>query len=172
MRKFALGCLLFLAGIVCLAQQEQAGAFWQTRDSNYNVAISGGGGGGFQGPGDIASGAVFYGSCTVAYTAAYASGGGNACQLIDTATHTTTYTMTFLSTGFANFAGAAASSACATACSVNIIYDESGNAHNATASASSNVNFTFNALGTCGVAAFTGGSFFSEAASANLTPQP
>jgi hypothetical protein len=42
-RLLAFSCALLLAGIFCLSQQEHVGAFWQSRDSNYNIAISGGG---------------------------------------------------------------------------------------------------------------------------------
>lgn len=42
-RALALGYCLLLAGILCVAQQERVSAFWQSRDSNYNVLISGGG---------------------------------------------------------------------------------------------------------------------------------
>ena len=38
MRRFLLAWLLLLAGILCLSH---ADAFWQSRDSNYNVATSG-----------------------------------------------------------------------------------------------------------------------------------
>lgn len=31
---------LFLAGLICIAQQERVSAYWQSRDSNYNVAIA------------------------------------------------------------------------------------------------------------------------------------
>lgn len=35
--------MLILVGIIFIAQQERVSAFWQSRDSNYNVAISSGG---------------------------------------------------------------------------------------------------------------------------------
>lgn len=40
-RPLLIWCLL-LAGIFCIAHQERVSAFWQSRDSNYNIAISGG----------------------------------------------------------------------------------------------------------------------------------
>lgn len=43
-RRLLLVWALLLAGIFCLAQQPTK-AYWQSRDSNYNIAISGGGGG-------------------------------------------------------------------------------------------------------------------------------
>jgi hypothetical protein len=49
MRRFqpllVLWCLL-LVGIICIAQSERVSASWQSRDSNYNIAVSGGGGSG------------------------------------------------------------------------------------------------------------------------------
>jgi hypothetical protein len=110
----------------------------------------------FTGPGDQVGSASVYWSCTMAYTAAYASGLGNACDLSDTATGVTTYTMKFLSTGYADFAGAAASSACAVSCSVTKYYDQTGNGFDGgQVTLSRNPVLTFNALGTCATTTYT-----------------
>lgn len=132
------------------------------------------GGGGYQGPGDIISGAQGFWSCTVAYNAAYAAAGGNACLLVDAATHAISYTMTFLSTGYANFAGAAASSACTIACDVKEAYDQSGNANHMTNSSGSTfaIGMSFSVLGPCGVAVGTGGGSFLENTSLTNAAQP
>lgn len=42
--SFAVCWLLLLAGIVCLSFSERTSAYYQSRDSNYNVAIASGGG--------------------------------------------------------------------------------------------------------------------------------
>ena len=42
MRRALLIWCLLLAGLACIAQSERVSAFWQSRDSNYNIAISGG----------------------------------------------------------------------------------------------------------------------------------
>lgn len=44
-RRLLLVWALLLTGLVCITQQPTS-AYWQSRDSNYNIAISGGGGGG------------------------------------------------------------------------------------------------------------------------------
>lgn len=89
--------ILLLVGLLCLAQAQvpMTGAG--------KGAPAGGGGGGFSGPGDtIASATAFY-SCARAYTAAYATGAGNLCDIADAATGTTsTCTMKAKSTGFAD----------------------------------------------------------------------
>jgi len=43
MRRALLIWCLLLAGIVCISQSERTSAFWQSRDSNYNISISTGG---------------------------------------------------------------------------------------------------------------------------------
>lgn len=83
---------------------------------------------GFQGPGDITSGAIAFYSCGRAYNAAYAAALSAACDVVDTATGLVTGTFNFLSTGFVNpsqLSGVGA--ACHTACSVTKMYDQTGN---------------------------------------------
>lgn len=50
---------MLLVGIFCIAQSERVSAYWQSRDSTYNdPIIVSGGVTGYQGPGDIVSGAL------------------------------------------------------------------------------------------------------------------
>lgn len=86
---------------------------------------------GFQGVGDVKSGATMWWGLR-AYNAAYATGSNPAMDVCDTATGLTCSTINILSTGFVDRATALAASACATACGVQKIYDQTGNAHHAT----------------------------------------
>lgn len=84
-----------LVGFLC-----PAAAFWQSRDSNYNVAISGAAPS-YTGPGDVfnTSPVAAY-SCSEAYNAAGASTAVSACDLVDSAAPTVTIcTLRFTSTG-------------------------------------------------------------------------
>jgi hypothetical protein len=71
-RSFILIGLLVLAGVFCLTP---ADAFWQSRDSNYNVAVTS-----YSGPGDIVSGPV-YAVGVRAFTRAYATSQGDMLSL-------------------------------------------------------------------------------------------
>jgi hypothetical protein len=108
-------------------------------DSNYNIAISGGGG--FTGPGDAIAGATAFYSCARAYTAAYAAGAGNLCDIADVGTGATICTMKAASSGFAdltsNLCGGGTQTVSAfctahTSCVVTKMYDQTvGNQCNA-----------------------------------------
>ena len=90
--------------------------------------------GGYTGPGDIVSGATFWVSCTRAYSASYASSGGNACQL-SRASDSTTCIVKVAAAGNVDYtvgtpcAGSTtATTWCGgTTCSVNNAYDQTGN---------------------------------------------
>lgn len=110
-----------------------AGAFWQSRDSNYNQNIPSVGG--YVGPGDVQGSASGYWSCTRAYTAAYAASSGNACDLVR-ASDSASCTMVFLADGNADVsttnsctgATQTVTQFCnATTCRVSQAYDQSGN---------------------------------------------
>ena len=101
-----------------------ASAGWQSRDSNYDISISGAAPS-YTGPGDCVGGWLTWVGFN-AYSAAYANGTNNAADLVDTATGLTTYTAKMLSTGLWDAAGAAASTACATSCKVTKFYDQTG----------------------------------------------
>ncbi len=78
---------------------------------------------GYQGPGDITSGAIAFYSAGRAYNVAYAIAHSPLADVVDTSTGLTTCTFHALSTGFANPAECNAT-ACATACSVTKMYDQ------------------------------------------------
>lgn len=120
-RRLLLIWALLLAGIVCIAQQPSK-AYWQSRDSNYNLAISGGAA--FQGLGDIVSGSVGYWSAAHCYNSAYT---GNTADVFDTATGTVETLITCSSGGVLNTGSPTAlATTCATACSIKTLYDQSG----------------------------------------------
>lgn len=102
---------------------------------------SSGGGASFAGSGDTLSGAYVYWSCARAYSAAYASSPGNACDIIR-ASDSATCTIKFAATGFADVSTAyctgtgmqSVTAFCnATTCKVTKAYDQSGATHCTTA---------------------------------------
>ena len=142
MRRLALIWCLLLAGIDCIGQSD---AFWQSRDSNYNISISGSAPS-YTGPGDIISGAkIFIG--LRAYNAAYATGSNPAADVCDAATGLTCSTINILSSGYFDTATAAASLACAVKCIITKFYDQTGNGNDFTSVSSSGI-LTFNCLST------------------------
>lgn len=91
----------------------------------------------YTGPGDVVASASAFWSCSRAYTAAYATGLGNACDVADVATGLTVCTMKFAANGFADVT----SNLCAggtqtvpafctahTSCIVTKMYDQTGSA--------------------------------------------
>jgi hypothetical protein len=114
----------------------------------------------FQGPGDIVGSAVFYWSCTIAYTAAYAAAHSSACALQRTS-DSATCTMNFATNGVADTtvgtpcAGATVASFCnATTCNVTGMSDQTGNGWTAS-SVLGPPTLGFNTLGTCPSVFFT-----------------
>jgi hypothetical protein len=92
----------------------------------------------FTGPGDAISGATAFYSCARAYTAAYASGAGNLCDIADVGTGATTCTMKASATGFADLTSAlcaggtqTVSAFCTahTSCVVTRMYDQTAGNH-------------------------------------------
>jgi hypothetical protein len=133
-RALLLSWLLLIAGLACIGQSS---AYWQSRDSNYNKAITGVTG--YQGPGDVVSGAFIAASCARAYNAAYAATQGPLCDIVDTATGLATCTINAGTNGFANVSSIQCPTAAptvsvatfctvthATGCSVTKMYDQSG----------------------------------------------
>lgn len=101
----------------------------------------------YTGPGDIVSGATTFVGLT-AYTAAYATGLGNAIDVCDTATGLTCTTgIKFLATGYINATAVAALPACAIKCSVTKGYDQTGNGNDWTKTANTAPVLTFSCLG-------------------------
>lgn len=108
----------------------------------------------YTGPGDVQGSAGGYWSCTRAYTAAYATGLGNACDLVR-ASDSASCTMVFLASGDADVATTNSCSTgtqtvtqfCnATTCRVSQAYDQSGNGRHAT-QATSGTRPTFDPAG-------------------------
>lgn len=116
-RLLILWCVLI--GLIWLSQQPRA--WWQ---SVSQIAVSGGGGGGYTGPGDILSGAT-YAVGLRCYATAYT---GNMAEIWDGATGSTTQTILTCSSGNTiNETVNALSVTCAVSCRVKTLYDMSGN---------------------------------------------
>jgi hypothetical protein len=131
MRRLLLIWGLLLAGLVCASQSD---AFWQSRDSNYNINIAGGAA--FSGPGDVVSGAtIYYGfQC---YNNAYS---GSMALLTDSATGNTTATLLQCASGVISAAAGTVctgpgvptntcsplATTCVVACNVYEMFDQSG----------------------------------------------
>ena len=124
----------------------------------------------YQGPGDTVASATAFWSCSRAYTAAYAAGAGNACDIADVATGLTTCTMKFATNGFADLT----SNLCAggtltvpafctahTSCIVAKMYEQTGVTNCTTACDVTNrgillAALTFNCIGTIPCVTFPG----------------
>ena len=78
-----------------------AAAFWQSRDSNYNVAISTVA---YQGPGDVVSGATAWGSCARVYNASKASTSTSLCDLVAVTGGAVVCTLRGTASGFVDLA--------------------------------------------------------------------
>ena len=112
-------------------------AFYQSRDSNYNIAIAGAAG--FQGPGDITSGAIAFYSAGRAYNAAYAAAQSSLADIVDTTTGLATCTIKVGTNGFANLTAVVCPTGAPVVnvvtfctvthvgCSITKLYDQTGN---------------------------------------------
>jgi hypothetical protein len=120
MRRFLSPALWLIACCVCITP---AVSFWQSRDSNYNVNVSGGGAS-FTGTGDVVSGFNAWWSPGIAYSAAYAAGLGNAADVCDSG-GTNCITLKVQASGLVAAPGATAcgGNACV---SISKLYDQSG----------------------------------------------
>ena len=151
---------LILLTIVCAIWANDgrliANAFWQSRDSNYNISIAGPAG--FQGPGDITSGGIFFVSPGRAYNAAYAAGQNPLADLVDTATGLLTCTEKVGTNGFADLTTAYCPTASPTTnvvtwctvtvggCSITKLYDQTGTGNHVVQATLANMPaLTFNA---------------------------
>lgn len=121
-RLWLLSWALLIIGVACIIQQGQVGAFWQSRDSNYNIAISSGTT--YTGPLDVVSSAWMWGGLRAASTADRGNKLINLCDnaganCADASSDATTGNLVVTSRG---------SDACATAddCLIHTIYDRSG----------------------------------------------
>lgn len=116
-----------IAFAVLLGLLAPAAGFWQSRDSNYNTAISGGGGG-FSGPGDVVSGAYAWYSCSRGYNGADTSNACNVCLPSAGACFDLT-----LSSGLAVVpAGLSTCNITTVICTVKTMYDKTGNSRDVT----------------------------------------
>lgn len=164
-----LAVALLLAGFWCLGQQEGRSQWLLGVGKTTTVAAT------YTGPGDIVSGASAWWSCAFSYSAAYATGTNNACDLVDSATGLTTYTMKILSNGKADTAGAAGSTACTVACNITRAYDQTGNGRHVTqATLSAMPTLTFSSLGgqPCGSFVRANSQDLASAASFPTITQP
>lgn len=129
-RSFIIAWALLLAGFACLGQ---ASAYWQSRDSNYNISANVAT---YQGPGDLGiSGAVAWWGLRC-YSYAYS---GNVADITDASTGNTTGTRLQCAGGVVSalvsasactfVTGNACSSlatTCAVSCNIEEMYDQSG----------------------------------------------
>lgn len=92
------------------------------------TGVGGGGATGYQGPGDVVSGALIWGSTARAYNAAYATGSNPAMTLVDQA-GANSITINILSTGFVDIASINAwvTANSVTTIKVTKIFDQTGN---------------------------------------------
>lgn len=127
---------LWLALLVAIICGQQASAFWQSRDSNYNTSIQAATT--FQGPGDIASGAIAFWSAGRAYNAAYAAAQSPLADIVDTTTGLATCTYNVGANGFVNLTAVVCPTGAPVVnvvtfctvthvgCSITKIYDQTG----------------------------------------------
>jgi hypothetical protein len=118
----------------------------------------------YQGPGDIVSGAVFWGSCARVYNASLASTSTSLCDLVAVTGGAAVCTLRGSSTGFVDLAasycaGTTPSAACAAAsggsCKVTKVYDQTGTTAGAVQATLANMpGLTFSGLGGLPVMAY------------------
>lgn len=155
-------------------------AYWQSRDSNYNSDV---GTGGFQGPGDIASGAIAFYSCGRAYNAAYAIANGAACDIVDTATGLASCTIPIDDDGFANLLDVVCPTAAPVVnvvtfctvthvgCSVSKMYDQTGTGNHVVQATLANMpRLTFSAQNGLPCPAGTNNAAVALISAGNISP--
>jgi hypothetical protein len=149
MRRLLFIWAAFLCGILCVSQSE---AFWQSRDSNYNIGIATGGG--YSGPNDLGFGAATAWFGFRCFGTAYT---GNVADIVDASTGSTTGSRLVCSAGGTVSALVSASACtfvtgnvcsaiattCLVACNVVTLYDQT--AGNNCTSATCNVTQATNA---------------------------
>lgn len=127
---------LLITALVCFSLP--ALAFYGSRDSNYNRAISTGAT--YQGPGDVFSTGIYaWYSTARAYNAAYAAANGNMFKVVDTSTGTASCTVKAAASGYVDLTTAFCPDSApavnlvtfctvthATGCSITTIYNQAG----------------------------------------------
>lgn len=110
----------------------------------------------YQGPGDIVSGAIRWGSCARAYNVAYANGTNPLCDLVAVTGGAVVCTLRVAISGFVDqtgsyCAGTTPAAACAAAsggsCKVTVIYDQTSHNNQQQVTLAAMPALTFNALG-------------------------
>ena len=173
MRSFKLALLALLIATPCSAQITQTGA---------GHVANGGGGAGFQGPGDIISGAVAFYSAGRAYNAAYAAAQSPLADIVDTTTGLATCTFNVGTNGFANLSAVVCPTAspivsvttfCTVThvgCSITKLYDQTGNGNHVVQATLANMPaLTFNAQNGLPCAAGTGNAAVGLATAGSIT---
>lgn len=122
-RALIIWCLL-LAGIFCVAQQERVSAYWQSRDSNYNISVGGSPPPTYTGPLDLGITGVqfWYGlRCgSTSYT-------GDVVDIKDVATGLLETLVTCSAGGVLNTSSPnPLATTCASSCYPATLYDQSG----------------------------------------------
>jgi len=139
--------------------------------------------GGFQGPGDITSGAIAFYSCGRAYNAAYAAGANPACDLVDTGTGLATCTISFGTNGLANLTAVACPTGAPTVnvvtfcavthpsgCSLTKMYDQTGTGNHVVQATLANMPvLTFSAQNGLPCAAGTGNAAMRLATAGSIS---
>lgn len=142
----AIALIFLVASTISVFAQSPIKAFPPGTFSN-KAALDPPASSGYQGPGDVVSGATAWGSCARAYNGAYANGTNSLCDLKDATTGAVSIcTLRVLTTGFVDLAGSyctgsttpslACAAAAGGACIVSKVYDQTGNGNhliNATA---------------------------------------
>jgi hypothetical protein len=150
---------LFLVGLFCLAQQphgQSLGGMGGVSPGGFGRAAA------YQGPGDVVSGAIAWGSCARAYNATYANGTNSLCDLVAVTGGAAVCTLRVAGTGFVDLAasycaGTTPSAACAAAsggsCKVTKLYDQISGINFVDVTLSTMPGLVFNSLG--GLPGFT-----------------
>lgn len=167
MRSFRLSLLALLVATPCWAQLSQTGA---------GHVANGGGGVSFQGPGDIASGAIAFYSAGRAYNLAYATAKSSLADLVDTTTGLLTCTLKVGTNGYADLTTAYCPTASpivnvvtwctviVNGCSITKHYDQTGNGNHVVQATLANMpGLSFNAQNGLPCAAGTGAGYLISA---------
>lgn len=150
-RRLLLIWALLLAGLVCITQQPTS-AYWQSRDSNYNIAISGGAPA-YTGIGDILA-QTFWGGFRAYSSATRGTKAINACIPADAACADLS---TDATTGLLVVSTIGGSSCSVVTCTIKTLYDKASTNDATQATIGSRPTLTANSLNTAWCMTFAGG---------------